>query len=156
MFRATHDLDRDFCVSVFVDNAGIIRFDDDWNLCFKVETHNHPSAIEPYGGAGTGLGGVIRDVLGTGLGGKPVANTDVFCVGPLDMPNEDLPTGVHHPMRILKGVVEGVRDYGKPHGHSHRQRRRVFRRTLRRQPVGLLRHHRTDSTGSLRQENGAR
>lgn len=114
VFKATKDLDRDFCVSVFTDNAGIVDFDDEYKLCFKVETHNHPSAIEPYGGAGTGLGGVIRDILGTGLGGKPVANIDVFCVGHLDA--TDLPTGVIPPRRILRGVVSGVRDYGNRMG----------------------------------------
>jgi len=67
---------------VFKDNAGIVRFDDQHNVCFKVETHNHPSALEPYGGANTGLGGVIRDTLGTGLGAKPICNTDVFCFAP--------------------------------------------------------------------------
>ncbi len=116
IFKATKDLDRDFCVSVFTDNAGIVRFDDQYNLCFKVETHNHPSAIEPYGGAGTGLGGVLRDILGTGLGGKPVANVDVFCVGDLKAQAEDLPMGVIHPLRVLKGVVAGVRDYGNRMG----------------------------------------
>src|SRR5439155_10760648 len=69
-----------FCLSVFKDNAGVIAFDETDAVCFKVETHNHPSAIEPYGGAATGVGGVIRDVLGTGLGAKPIANTDIFCV----------------------------------------------------------------------------
>ncbi|MDB5304473.1 MAG: purL 2, partial [Phycisphaerales bacterium] len=69
-----------FCLSVFADNAGVIAFDDTDAVCFKVETHNHPSAIEPYGGSATGVGGVIRDILGTGLAAKPVANTDVFCV----------------------------------------------------------------------------
>src|SRR5207249_8185854 len=56
----------------FADNAGVVRFDDDFDVCFKVETHNHPSAIDPYGGANTGLGGVIRDPMGTGLGAKPI------------------------------------------------------------------------------------
>ncbi len=60
----------DWCVSVFADNAGVVKFDDNFHVCFKVETHNHPSAIEPYGGANTGLGGVIRDLLGTGLGAQ--------------------------------------------------------------------------------------
>ena len=69
--HVTNQLDRDFCVSVFTDNAGIIRFDDEDCVCIKVETHNHPSAIEPFGGAGTGVGGVIRDVLGTGLAARP-------------------------------------------------------------------------------------
>jgi len=80
---ATHELiadGLDWCLSVFVDNAGIIAFDDDHAVCVKVETHNHPSALEPYGGAATGIGGCIRDILGTGLGAKPIASTDVFCV----------------------------------------------------------------------------
>ena len=68
----------DWCVSVFKDNAGVVKFDDEDHVVFKVETHNHPSAIEPYGGANTGLGGVIRDPLGTGLGAKPICSTDVF------------------------------------------------------------------------------
>ena len=106
----------DWCVSVFADNAGIVTFTDDFHLCFKVETHNRPSALEPYGGANTGLGGVIRDVLGTGLGGKPVANTDVFCFARPDYPPEELPPGVLHPRRVINGVVAGVRDYGNRMG----------------------------------------
>ena len=107
---------RDWCVSVFRDNSGVVRFDGDHDICVKVETHNHPSAIEPYGGAATGLGGVIRDVLGTGLAAKPIANLDVFCVGPSDLPADDLPPGVIHPRRLLEGVVAGVRDYGNRMG----------------------------------------
>ena len=114
--RATEEINKDWCVSVFVDNAGIIEFDDDYNITFKVETHNHPSAIEPYGGAGTGIGGVIRDSLGTGLGAKPILNTDVFCFGPLDLAYNQLPTGSLHPRRVFKGVVAGVRDYGNRMG----------------------------------------
>jgi phosphoribosylformylglycinamidine synthase len=102
----------DWCVSVFADNAGVVEFDDNFHVCFKVETHNHPSAIEPYGGANTGLGGVIRDPLGTGLGAKPVCNTDVFCFARPDFPPEKLPQGVLHPRRVMQGVVAGVRDYG--------------------------------------------
>lgn len=114
--RVTRELDSDFCVSVFKDNAGIVRFSDDYHIAFKVETHNHPSAIEPYGGAGTGIGGVIRDILGTGLGAKPILNTDVFCFGLPDASYDDLPNGVLHPLRIFKGVVSGVRDYGNRMG----------------------------------------
>ena len=106
----------DWCVSVFADNAGIVRFDERFHLCFKVETHNRPSAIEPYGGANTGLGGVVRDVLGTGMGGKPVCNTDVFCFARPDYPVERLPAGVLHPRRTMNGVVAGVRDYGNRMG----------------------------------------
>ena len=116
VMRVTQELKKPWCVSVFEDNAGIIEFDEKYDLCFKVETHNHPSAIEPYGGAGTGIGGVIRDPLGTGLGAKPVLNTDVFCFGPPDMPHEKVPKGVLHPKRVFKGVVGGVRDYGNRMG----------------------------------------
>jgi phosphoribosylformylglycinamidine synthase len=108
--------ERDWCVSVFVDNAGIVEFDENHHLCFKVETHNHPSAIEPYGGANTGLGGVIRDLLGTGLAAKPICNTDVFCFAPPQFPLERLPQGVLHPRRVMQGVVAGVRDYGNRMG----------------------------------------
>ncbi len=121
IFAATQEIrkslgDDDWCVSVFKDNAGVIRFDDHYNVCFKVETHNHPSALEPYGGANTGLGGVIRDPLGTGLGAKPICNTDVFCFAPPDTPADQLPAGVLHPKRVMKGVVAGVRDYGNRMG----------------------------------------
>jgi phosphoribosylformylglycinamidine synthase len=116
IFLATRALDCDWLVSVFSDNAGVVRFDREHDVCFKVETHNHPSAIDPYGGANTGLGGVIRDALGTGLGAKPICNTDVFCVGPPDLAEEALPAGVLHPRRVLKGVVAGVRDYGNRMG----------------------------------------
>ena len=110
--RVTKELDKPWCLSVFVDNSGVIDFDGKWALCFKVETHNHPSAVEPYGGAATGIGGVIRDPLGTGLGAKPILNTDVFCFAPPDYPYEKLPKGVLHPRRIFKGVRAGVADYG--------------------------------------------
>lgn len=113
--RASLGVD-DRCVSVFKDNAGVVKFDERYNVCFKVETHNHPSALEPYGGANTGLGGVIRDPLGTGLGAKPVCNTDVFCFAPPDTPAESLPPGVLHPRRVINGVVAGVRDYGNRMG----------------------------------------
>jgi len=108
--------ESDWCVSVFKDNAGIVEFDDSYNIAFKVETHNRPSALEPYGGANTGIGGVIRDTLGTGLGAKPICNTDVFCFASPDTPYEELPPGVMHPRRIMKGVVSGVRDYGNRMG----------------------------------------
>ena len=121
IFAATETIreqlgDDDWCVSVFKDNAGIVTFDDEQNVCFKVETHNHPSALEPYGGANTGIGGVIRDPLGTGLGAKPVCNTDVFCFAPPDTPRNSLPPGVLHPKTVAHGVVAGVRDYGNRMG----------------------------------------
>ncbi|MFH1240404.1 MAG: phosphoribosylformylglycinamidine synthase subunit PurL [Candidatus Diapherotrites archaeon] len=107
---------KNWLVSVFKDNAGIISFDDKHDIAFKVETHNHPSALEPYGGANTGIGGVIRDVLGCGLGAKPIANTDIFCFGLYNTPAEKVPEGILHPKRIIKGVRSGVRDYGNRMG----------------------------------------
>ncbi|WP_437228184.1 phosphoribosylformylglycinamidine synthase subunit PurL [Planctomicrobium sp. SH661] len=108
--------ENDWCVSVFKDNAGVVRFDEQNDVCIKVETHNHPSALEPYGGANTGLGGVIRDPLGTGLGAKPVCNTDVFCFAPPQTPYDNLPQGLLHPRTVMNGVVSGVRDYGNRMG----------------------------------------
>ena len=116
IFKATKDLDKDWCISVFEDNAGVVEFDDENAICFKVETHNHPSALDPYGGAATGIGGVIRDPMGTGMGAKPIANTDIFCFGLPDKKLKDVPKGVLHPRRIMKGVVSGVRDYGNRMG----------------------------------------
>lgn len=113
LMDATKPGSIDWCLSVFVDNAGVIAFDDTHALCMKVETHNHPSAIEPYGGAATGIGGCIRDVMGTGLAAKPIACTDVFCVAPPDSP---VPKGCLPPARVLRQVVAGVRDYGNRMG----------------------------------------
>jgi phosphoribosylformylglycinamidine synthase len=112
VMRVTEELKKPWCLSVFRDNAGVIDFDGRHAICFKVETHNHPSALEPYGGAATGIGGVIRDILGTGLGAKPILNTDVFCFAPPDFPHDELPRSVLHPRRIFKGVRAGVADYG--------------------------------------------
>lgn len=122
----------DWLVSVFDDNAGIVKFDDTHGVAIKVETHNHPSALEPYGGAATGIGGCIRDIMGTGLSAKPIASTDVFCVahpdhfqtqatspqsGDTDEINtKPLPDGVLHPRRVLNRIVAGVRDYGNRMG----------------------------------------
>ena len=116
IIKATTEINKPWCVSVFHDNAGVIRFDEDSNICFKAETHNHPSALEPFGGANTGIGGVIRDILGTGLGAKPICCTDVFCFAPPDTDFKDLPPGTLHPKRVMKGVVSGVRDYGNKMG----------------------------------------
>lgn len=111
---ATDELAKPWVVSAFVDNAGIVRFTDDFDLAFKVETHNHPSALEPFGGANTGVGGVIRDVMG--VSARPIANTDVLCFGPPDLPVDALPAGVLHPRRIAAGVVHGIEDYGNKMG----------------------------------------
>ena len=106
---------KDWIVSAFKDNAGIIKLDEKNNLAFKVETHNHPSALDPYGGASTGVGGVIRDILGAGLGAKPIFNTDAFCLARPDY-DKELPSGMLHPKRTFRGVVSGVRDYGNRMG----------------------------------------
>ena len=105
---------NDFMVSVFNDNAGIVRFDPELDVCIKVETHNSPSALDPYGGALTGILGVNRDILGVGLGARPVANTNVFCVmekNQVPLPEELLP-----PETILEGVHRGVKDGGNKSG----------------------------------------
>lgn len=106
----------DLVVSAFVDNSGVLRFYDGWAVCGKVETHNSPSAIEPYGGAMTGSGGVFRDVLGTGQGARVIASTDMFCFAPVDLPADDVPPGALRPDYLLRRVVAGVRDYGNRMG----------------------------------------
>jgi phosphoribosylformylglycinamidine (FGAM) synthase-like enzyme/phosphoribosylformylglycinamidine (FGAM) synthase PurS component len=111
---ATKEARAGWVRSAFVDNAGIIDFDGGNEVSFKVETHNHPSAIEPFGGANTGTGGVIRDVLG--VSAKPIASTDVLCFGPADADPDKLPEGVLHPRRIRSGVVAGIEDYGNKIG----------------------------------------
>ena len=111
---ATDKINAPWVISAFVDNAGIIDFDDEFEISFKVETHNHPSAVEPFGGANTGVGGVIRDVLG--VSAKPIANTDILCFGNQNVSFEQLPEGVLHPKRIMSGVVAGVQDYGNKIG----------------------------------------
>ncbi len=111
---ATEKIAAPWVISAFVDNAGILDFDDAFEISFKVETHNHPSAIEPFGGANTGVGGVIRDVLG--VSAKPIANTDILCFGGQHVSFDDLPEGVLHPRRIMSGVVSGIQDYGNKIG----------------------------------------
>ncbi len=111
---ATEQVDKPWVHSAFVDNAGIIAFDGQYDVAFKVETHNHPSALEPFGGANTGLGGVIRDVLG--VSAKPIASTDVLCFGWPDTPPSALPTNVLPPGRVAEGVIHGIEDYGNKMG----------------------------------------
>ena len=112
--RVVDELKPSWCFSVFEDNAGIVDLEGDYKIAIKVETHNHPSAIEPFGGAATGLGGVIRDILG--VWADPIACTDVLCFGPLDYPWEKLPQGVKHPSYLFNGVVEGIGSYGNSIG----------------------------------------
>ena len=102
--------------SAFDDNSGVMRFYDGWAINGKVETHNSPSAIEPYGGAMTGSGGVFRDVMGTGQGAKTIISTDMFCFAPPDLDESKLPPGTLHPDYLQRRVVQGVRDYGNRMG----------------------------------------
>jgi phosphoribosylformylglycinamidine synthase II len=111
---ATEEVARPWVLSAFKDNAGVIEFDDQYEISFKVETHNHPSAIEPFGGANTGVGGVVRDVLG--VSAEPIANTDVLCFGPLDAHADTLPPGTLPPDEVYTGVVAGIADYGNKMG----------------------------------------
>jgi phosphoribosylformylglycinamidine synthase len=107
---------RPFLASVFHDNSGVVRFDEETLICFKVETHNSPSALDPYGGAITGIVGVNRDILGTGLGAMPLFNTNVLCFGEPDTPPGDLPPGLLPPRRLLAGVHRGIVDGGNQSG----------------------------------------
>ena len=111
---ATEKVNRPWVRSAFVDDAGIIEFDDQFDLAFKVETHNHPSALEPFGGANTGIGGVVRDIIG--VSARPIACTDVLCFGPQNLPQNELPAGLLHPARVQDGVVAGIGDYGNKLG----------------------------------------
>lgn len=111
---ATDEIDAPWVRSAFVDNAGILDFEDGWEVAIKAETHNHPSALEPFGGSNTGVGGVVRDILG--VSAKPIAVTDILCFGPEDLDPDEVPDGVLHPSRIRDGVIAGVGDYGNKIG----------------------------------------
>lgn len=114
---ATEEVARriDWLVSVFTDNAGVIKFNERWHVLYKVETHNSPSALDPYGGAITGIVGVNRDAMGTGIGGEMVCNVWGYCFGPPDYAG-DLPEGLMHPRRVREGVHQGVIDGGNQSG----------------------------------------
>lgn len=105
----------DYCRSVFSDNAGVVAFNDDYDVCIKIETHNSPSALDPYGGALTGIVGVNRDPMGTGMGAELVCNTDVFCFASPFYKGE-LPPRLLHPRRVMEGVRKGVEDGGNKSG----------------------------------------
>jgi phosphoribosylformylglycinamidine synthase II len=112
--ECTEEIGASFVRSAFVGNAGVIEFAKGTSLALKAETHNHPSAVEPFGGANTGVGGVIRDVLG--IAHKPIAITNILCFGPTDLPLSELPDGSLHPRRVQEGVINGVADYGNKIG----------------------------------------
>ncbi|MBU4374749.1 MAG: phosphoribosylformylglycinamidine synthase subunit PurL [Euryarchaeota archaeon] len=113
--RATREINKPWLVSVFTDNAGVIKFNDEYNLVMKVETHNTPSALDPYGGAITGIVGVNRDPLGTGMGARLIFNTDVFCFAS-PFYDKELPPRLLHPKRIFEGVRRGVEHGGNKSG----------------------------------------
>lgn len=118
---ATKKINKKFCVSVFTDNSGAIAFDDKYLVTHKVETHNTPSALDPFGGAITGILGVNRDALGFGLGAKPIANTYGFCLGyPDDKRIFYRDAQLKQPMlsarRIMDGVIAGINAGGNQSG----------------------------------------
>ena len=106
----------DWLVSVFKDNAGVISFNDKYDLVYKVETHNSPSALDPYGGAMTGIVGVNRDPMGTGKGANLLINTWGYCLGFPETEASQVPEGLLHPRRIRDGVHQGVIDGGNQSG----------------------------------------
>lgn len=118
MMQGSH---KDLCLSVFHDNAGVLRLIDEngqpteWAYCLKMETHNSPSAIAPYGGASTGIVGVHRDILGTGQGAMPISNWDVLCFESpehfLPRPPKALPADI-----VRLGVIKGIEDGGNQSG----------------------------------------
>jgi len=117
--------EKDWLVSVFHDNAGVIRFNDKWNIVYKVETHNSPSALDPYGGAMTGIVGVNRDPFGTGRGAALLANVWGYCFGSPFYADE-LPEGLLHPRRIRDGVHKGVIDGGNQSGIPYTRGWEIF------------------------------
>lgn len=112
--KATKEIHPRWCYSVFEDNAGIVLFEKGYGIAVKVETHNHPSAVEPFGGAATGVGGVIRDILG--VWADPIACTDVLGFGPLNFDYSKLPAGMKHPKYVYMGVTAGIGAYGNNMG----------------------------------------
>ncbi|MDF9406947.1 phosphoribosylformylglycinamidine synthase subunit PurS [Pelotomaculum isophthalicicum JI] len=136
--NATEESNHPLVLSAFVDNSGVMEFYDGQAICGKVETHNSPSAIEPYGGAMTGSGGVFRDIVGTGRGAKTLASTDMFCFARPDTPDEDIPAGCLHPHYLLRRVVAGVRDYGNRMGIPTNNGSVHFHRDFRAKPTVIV------------------
>jgi|Deesub1362A_J573_1020465.scaffolds.fasta_scaffold00053_21 phosphoribosylformylglycinamidine synthase len=104
------NLETDYVISAIKEDAGVVEFDEEHAYVVAFESHNHPSAIEPYGGAATGIGGILRDVVC--MGAQPVALIDPLFFGNLDTDNVEIPRGTKHPLYLLTGVVSGIRDYG--------------------------------------------
>ena len=136
--EATAESRHPLVLSAFVDNSGVMEFYEGTAVCGKVETHNSPSAIEPYGGAMTGSGGVFRDIAGTGLGAHVLASTDMFCFAPPATPGEEIPPGCLHPHYLLRRVVTGVRDYGNRMGIPTNNGSVHFHRDFRAKPTVIV------------------
>lgn len=154
---ATNAAAHPLVLSAFEDNSGVISFYEGTALCGKVETHNSPSAIEPYGGAMTGSGGVFRDIMGTGKGAKVIASTDMFCFAPPDLPTEEVPQGCLHPHYLLRRVVDGVRDYGNRMGIPTNNGSVHFHRDFRAKPtiiVGAYGIMPAEDAGKRQPQNG--
>jgi len=131
---------RDFCVSVFHDNSGAILFDDDHLITHKVETHNSPSALDPFGGAITGIVGVNRDAIGFGLGAKPIANVYGFCFAdPRDTTilykGSNFTQRMLSPRMIMDGVIHGVNVGGNNSGIPTSQGFLIFDESYRGKPL---------------------
>ena len=92
------------------EDAAVVKFDSEHSYVVKIESHNHPSALDPFGGASTGIGGILRDILC--MGAQPIALVDPIFFGPLDLPEKKLPAGVKHPDYLFRGVVKGISSYG--------------------------------------------
>lgn len=134
---ATGRINHPDVLSCFVDNSGVVRFDDNLGVCIKAETHSAPASIEPFGGTETGVGGVIRDILGTGLGARPIAVMDVLCFGDLSLSPNEVPQGCLHPKVLLRKVVEGVESYGNKVGLPNISGALYFDNGFRTKPVVL-------------------
>ena len=116
--KSTYEIKEevDWLVSVFHDNAGVISFNDKVDLVYKAETHNSPSALDPYGGSMTGIVGVNRDPMGTGQGANLLINVWGYCLGSPFTEKKDVPEGLLHPRRLRDGVHKGVIDGGNQSG----------------------------------------
>ena len=136
--KATQKIHHPDTLVVFSDNAGIVSFDKDYAICGKTETHNSPSALEPFGGSMTGSGGVFRDIAGTGLGAKNIASTDIFCFADPNLTRDRVPPGCLHPKRILQKCIAGVRVYGNCMGIPTVNGSLHFNNNYRAKPVVLV------------------
>ncbi len=148
IYKSTKEIEKhvDWLLSVFHDNAGVIKFNDKVNLVYKVETHNSPTALDPYGGSMTGIVGVNRDPMGTGMGADLLLNVWGYCFGSPFTDQKDVPEGLFHPRRLRDQVHKGVIDGGNQSGIPYAQGWEYFDPRFLGKPlvycgtVGLLPH----------------